>query len=95
VDEAGPVELWSRLHDWAVRWQLSPPTLSAGWWCLPASYRAAVVDGWITRPLFEPPGDGALDRGDVRFDANYGYAVPTDPIREYADVLRNDGEVGA
>ncbi|MEV6925359.1 SMI1/KNR4 family protein [Dactylosporangium sp. NPDC051485] len=37
----------------------------------------------------------ALDRGDVRFDADYGYALPVDPSREYADVLRNDGEPDA
>lgn len=81
MDDAGPVELWARLADWAVRWRLPAPALSAGWLCLPASYESAVVDGWITRPLFEPPGDEAVARV---LESESGVTLPTDLRALYA-----------
>ncbi len=60
VECLGPVEVWSRLEDWARCWRLLPPVLSAGWLCLPSGYQHAIVDGWVSRPLFEPPGDEAV-----------------------------------
>jgi cell wall assembly regulator SMI1 len=81
VDDAGPVELWSRLRVWASRWELPPPVLSAGWLCLPPGYRAAAVDGWVVRPLFEPPGD---DEAARVLEERTGLTVPADLRALYA-----------
>ncbi|MFC4036958.1 SMI1/KNR4 family protein [Dactylosporangium siamense] len=81
MDDADPVELWSRLRVWASRWELPPPVLSAGWLCLPPGYRAAAVDGWIVRPLFEPPGDDDAARV---LEERTGLRVPADLRALYA-----------
>ncbi|MFG2045729.1 SMI1/KNR4 family protein [Dactylosporangium sp. NPDC048998] len=64
-----------------MRWRLSPPVLSAGWLCLPPSYRPAVVDGWVSRPLFEPPGDDAVARV---LESESGVTLPMDLRALYA-----------
>jgi cell wall assembly regulator SMI1 len=81
VDDAGPVQLWSRLQDWAARWRLAPPELSADWACLPPAYLASEVGGRVTRPLFEPPGDAAVARV---LESESGVALPADLRALYA-----------
>ena len=82
MHEAEPDELWSRLRNWATRWQLPPPSLSDGWLYLPPSYRTAAVNGAaITRPLFEPPGDDAAARD---LETHSGIALPADLRALYA-----------
>jgi cell wall assembly regulator SMI1 len=52
-DEARAI--WDRLILWAKRWDLPEPRVSAGWNDLPPSFLALARDGWIERPLVEPP----------------------------------------
>lgn len=51
--------LWADLLRWAKAWQLPLPRISAGWRDLPSAWAPLAQDGWIERPILEPPaGDG-------------------------------------
>ena len=47
--------IWTELIGWAERWRLPEPRVSAGWIDLPPAFAALARDGWIIRPLVEPP----------------------------------------
>jgi len=67
--------IWDRLIWWATRWDLPEPRVSAGWIDLPPSFVDLARDGWIERPLMEPPASATDEAALVQESA---LALPED-----------------
>jgi cell wall assembly regulator SMI1 len=73
--------IWRTFGEWAARWQLPAPRVSASWLALPESLRPLAHGGWIERPMFEPPASAA-DLAALLMET--GLPVPDDLRALYA-----------
>lgn len=67
--------LWRRLSTHALSWGLPAPRVSASWADLPPALAPLAREGWIERPLLEPPARAADEDALQR---ETGLALPED-----------------